>query len=303
MTINEKRALAHLMDLLRIEGLSGDEGRVAAEIKRKLVAAGCKSSWMKHDTAHTRIPKHAGDYKIGNLIVKLPGTTKGDRRLFMGHMDTVPLCRGAVPVKKGKRIVSKGDTGLGADNRSAVACLVTTIETLLQKKLPHPPTTILFSIAEEVGLWGARTVRLADLGNPKMGFNVDSGAAATFVVGALGADRWEAHVHGISSHAGVHPDHGVSAALIATSARSFRVRNAAARTSERSAAAKPRTRSPTTFSSRASHAATTRSSSPASRKPTAGHSTARRGASRTTNARPARCSSSHAPTTLRSAST
>ena len=49
-----------------------------------------------------------GDYEVGNLIIQLPGTVKGDRRLLMGHMDTVPLCRGAVPVRKGARIVSKG---------------------------------------------------------------------------------------------------------------------------------------------------------------------------------------------------
>ena len=50
------------------------------------------------------------------------------------------------------------------------------------------------------------------------GFNYDGGAPAELYVGALGADRWRAHVHGISSHAGCHPDHGVSAALIASRA-------------------------------------------------------------------------------------
>jgi tripeptide aminopeptidase len=203
------------MDLLSIEGLSGREGKVAAAVKKKLRAAGCKPSWIGHDQAHRRIP---GDYEVGNLILKLPGTVAGDRLLFMGHMDTVPLCRGADPVRKGARIVSRGKTGLGGDNRTAVACLVTMVETILKHDLPHPPMTVLFTVGEEVGLWGARTVRLSDLGKPKMGFNIDGGAPAELEIGALGADRWQAHVHGISSHAGVHPDHGVSAALIAARA-------------------------------------------------------------------------------------
>ena len=56
------------------------------------------------------------------------------------------------------------------------------------------------------------------LGHPEMGFNIDSGAPPVLIVGATGADRWHADVHGKSSHAGVHPEHGISAALIASRA-------------------------------------------------------------------------------------
>jgi tripeptide aminopeptidase len=214
-TINESRAVEHLLDLLSVEGLSGRERAVARAVTAKLRRAGCRPSWIVHDDAHRRIP---GDFEVGNLIVKLPGTAAGPRRLFMGHLDTVPLCRGAEPVRRGGRIVSRTTTGLGADNRTAVACLVTLVETLLARRLPHPPTTVLFTVGEEIGLWGARTVRLSDLARPRMGFNIDGGAPADFAVAALGAERWCAEVHGISAHAGVHPDHGVSAALIASRA-------------------------------------------------------------------------------------
>ncbi len=213
--IDEKRALGHLMDLLAIEGLSGSETRVAAAVKKKLRAAGARPGWMRFDDAHKRI----GDgYQIGNLIVTLPGTIKAPRRLLMGHMDTVPLCRGAVPVRRGNRIVSQGNTGLGADNRTAVACLVTVLENVLTRGLEHPPLTLCFTVGEEVGLRGAHAVRRKDLSNPKLGFNIDGGDPADLWIGALGADRWEVEVHGVSAHAGVHPDHGVSAALIAARA-------------------------------------------------------------------------------------
>jgi len=213
--INEKKAIDNLMELLAIEGLSGREGKVAAAIRRKARKAGCKPSWMRFDDANKKIP---GDYEIGNLIIQLPGTVKGPRRLLMGHMDTVPLCRGAVPVRKGGRIVSKGNTGLGGDNRTAVGCMVTVLETILEQGLPHPPLTFLFTVGEEVGLWGARFVKTADLGRPKMGFNIDGGHPAELWIGALGADRWQVDVIGRSSHAGVHPDHGISATLIASMA-------------------------------------------------------------------------------------
>lgn len=213
--IDETRALDHLMDLLAIEGLSGREGKVAAAVREKLLAAGCEASCIGHDDANERIP---GDYEVGNLIVDLPGTRPGPRRLFMGHMDTVPLCRGAVPVRLNGRIEAEGNTALGGDNRTSIGALVTMVETLLAQDVPRPPITVLMTVGEEVGLWGARTVELERLGNPEMGFNIDSGAPHVVIVGATGADRWQVDIHGKSSHAGVHPEHGVSAALIASRA-------------------------------------------------------------------------------------
>ncbi len=213
--IDEARALDHLMDLLAIEGLSGREAAVAAAVREKLLAAGCEPSWIEHDDANERIPR---DFEIGNLIVTIPGTKPGPRRLFMGHLDTVPLCRGAVPVRRNGRIEAEGDTALGGDNRTSIGALVTMVETLLAQDLPRTPITVLMTVGEEVGLWGARTVRLDRLGDPDMGFNIDSGAPHVLIIGATGADRWEVDVYGRSSHAGVHPEHGVSAALIASRA-------------------------------------------------------------------------------------
>ncbi len=213
--INETRALDHLMDLLRIEGLSGREAQVAAAVREKLLAAGCEPSWIGHDDAHERIPR---DFEIGNLIVTIPGTRPGPRRLFMGHLDTVPLCRGAVPVRRNGKIEAEGNTALGGDNRTSIGCLVTMIETLLAQDVQRPPITVLMTVGEEIGLWGARTVELERLGNPEMGFNIDSGAPHVLIIGATGADRWEVDVYGRSSHAGVHPERGVSAALIASRA-------------------------------------------------------------------------------------
>ena len=130
--IRPEQALDHLMDLLRVPGLGGQERKVAQAVTRKLRSAGCKPKWISYDDAPSRIAQRM---EIGNLIVKIPGSVPGPRLLFASHMDTVPLCKGAVPVRKGTRIVSEGSTGLGADNRTAVACLVTLAETLLSSDL------------------------------------------------------------------------------------------------------------------------------------------------------------------------
>ena len=213
--IRPEQALDHLMDLLRVPGLGGQERKVAQAVTRKLRSAGCKPRWISCDDAPSRIAQRM---EIGNLIVKIPGSVPGPRLLFASHMDTVPLCKGAVPVRKGTRIVSEGSTGLGADNRTAVACLVTLAETLLSSDISHPPITLFFSIAEEIGLLGAKAVRKSDLGHPQMGFNIDSGTPADYITAALGAYRWVAEIQGKCSHAGVHPEDGISAILIAAKA-------------------------------------------------------------------------------------
>lgn len=214
-TVRDEQAIQHLMDLLAVQGLSGKERDVAECIKRKLIAAGCSPDWITEDDAHTRIP---GEFEMGNLIVRIPGNTPGPCLMLSGHMDTVPLTRGAVPKRVGDRIVPEGDTALGADNRTACAAIVSLAERLLVSDTPRPPLTLLFTVGEETGLWGAKEVDVHLLGEPIMGFNIDSGEPERVVIGAIGAHRWHVNITGKAAHAGVHPDQGVSAALIASKA-------------------------------------------------------------------------------------
>jgi tripeptide aminopeptidase len=206
-------AIDRLTRFLAVEGVTGREAAIAKEVTQALVEAGIPRRAIRLDNANEGIPLPT---QTGNLLVTLPGTRPGPRLLFMTHLDTVPLCAGARPVRKGNRIVAAGDTALGGDNRTGVACLVTLAATLRQRSLPHPPLTLLFTVREESGLWGARYVDVNDLGNPTIGFNVDGGLAGDVTVGAVGAERWEAEITGKASHAGVHPEQGISATLVAS---------------------------------------------------------------------------------------
>src|SRR5262249_13265853 len=161
------------------------------EVVQALTEIGVPERHIQFDRANEKIPLPT---ETGNLIVKLPGIRSGPRRLFMTHLDTVPLCAGAVPVRQGNCIVPEGKTALGADNRSGVACLVTLIATLMERHIPHGPLTFLFTVREESGLWGARFVDTADLGEPEMGFNVDGRSPRDITIGATGAERFEAEV-------------------------------------------------------------------------------------------------------------
>lgn len=210
--IDDDRALNRLMRFLAVEGITGREAAIAQEVVRALHEAAVPADWIHFDEANKKIPAPT---ETGNLIVTMPGTHPGPRRLFMTHLDTVPLCAGAVPLRKGKRIVPAGKTALGGDNRTGVGCLVTMIASLIEQHRPHPPLTVLFTVREESGLWGARFVEPAEIGDPVMGFNVDGRLPHEITTGAVGAERWEVEITGRAAHAGVHPEQGISATMVA----------------------------------------------------------------------------------------
>jgi tripeptide aminopeptidase len=213
LRFDEAQAVTRLMRFLAVEGITGKEQAIGREVVKALREAGVPASAIRLDDANQRIPLPT---QTGNLIVKLPGTIDAPPLLFMTHLDTVPLCAGAVPVRSSKdRITAKGETALGGDNRTGVAVLVTLATTLRDRKIPHPPLTLLFTVREESGLFGARHVNPADLGGVAMGFNVDGRQAGDLTIGAVGAERWEAEIFGRASHAGVHPEKGISSTMVA----------------------------------------------------------------------------------------
>jgi tripeptide aminopeptidase len=211
--VDVKAAEDHLMRFLAVEGVTGQEAAIAAAVSDELKKVGVPAAAIRFDTVNQRIPLPT---QTGNLLVDLPGTRKGPRLVFATHLDTVPLCAGAKPKREGTRIVSDGTTALGGDNRSGCAVLVTLAETLLKHKLPHSPITLLFTVREESGLHGARELDPKDLGGATMGFNVDSKLAAELVIGAVGQENWEVEIKGKASHAGVAPEKGISAMLVAS---------------------------------------------------------------------------------------
>jgi tripeptide aminopeptidase len=190
---SEPQAIELLMQLLALSGPSGAEQPVA-------------------------------DYIVGKL--KASGTVKAPRRMLVAHMDTVPLCAGARPVRRSRQIrAADSSTALGGDDRSGCAVLLTTCLEILEQGLPHPPLTFLWTVQEEAGLHGARNVRVPMLKSPKLAFNWDGGPANRVVLGATGGYRMNITVEGVASHAGVHPERGVSAIAVASLAIADLVEN------------------------------------------------------------------------------
>jgi tripeptide aminopeptidase len=210
---SESDALRMVEELMAIPGVSGKEAAVAQYVRQQLIEAGVPAGAVLHDRAHRRT-RIAGE--CGNLLCYFPGFRDQPRRLLTAHLDTVPLCVGARPVRQGRYYRSgRAGFGIGADNRAGTAVLLATAVTLRKAQLPTPPLTFCWFVQEEIGLEGSRCVELTRLKKPSLAFNWDGGAADKVTLGATGAYRMEIHVQGRASHAGNAPEKGVSAVAIA----------------------------------------------------------------------------------------
>ena len=225
MMIDSAKALEQFIELTAIPGRSGEEADVARQITAWLTAAGVPPRDIIQDEAnqHSRIGGNCG-----NLIVTLHGDDSLPRTMLSAHMDTVPVCLGAQPIVRndpslGNIVTSSADTGLGADDRSGCAAIVTAIEARLQYARENPdarlpPAVATFLIQEEIGLVGARYLDRRLVGKVDQAFNFDGGTMDKIRHGAIGGERMQILIRGHASHAGVAPEKGVNAIVIAAKA-------------------------------------------------------------------------------------
>lgn len=212
--LSDSEAIELVMAMMAIPGRSGEEAAIMDFIRGKLRDKGVPAKSLQVDDVHLRTPAPG---QTGNLVLKLPGTARGPRRMLVAHVDTVPICVGSRPVRKGKRVVSANSaTGLGADNRSGAALLLSSALAILRHEIEHPPLTLLWTVQEEIGLHGARLATLSLLGKPRLAFNFDGGSPAKITIGATGGYRMTIDVLGLASHAGGAPAEGISAVAIAS---------------------------------------------------------------------------------------
>ena len=209
--VDTEAAIERLMRFLAVEGVTGREARIGKELVAALKEVGVPARAIRFDDAHTRIPVPT---ETGNLIVdcRARRAPSGGRLLFMTHMDTVPLCAGAKPKRQGKdRQPAK--TALGGDNRTGCAVLVTLAAELVRHKLDIRRSRCSSRCARRAAC-GAPAMSSRRISAAQIGFNFDGRSAADVIIGAVGADRWEAEILGRASHAGVAPEHGISATMI-----------------------------------------------------------------------------------------
>jgi tripeptide aminopeptidase len=153
----------------------------------------------------------------GNIIVRLPGTAPGPTILLCAHMDTVAPTEGMVPRLKDGVITSNGETVLGADDKAGIAIILGVLAELLSDGTPHGPLEVVFTVQEEVGLFGSRILR--DELKADFGYVLDGdGEVGTVNHQAPSKVDLDFVVEGKAAHAGMCPEEGINAIVAAAGA-------------------------------------------------------------------------------------
>jgi tripeptide aminopeptidase len=187
--------------LCEIASPTGEEREAADAVLDELRQLGVD---VAEDASAT--PARAG---AGNLIARVPG--RSDRWLsFFAHLDTVPHDGPISVVREGGVFRSAGDTILGADNKAAVTVLM---ELALRHRAEPAPVglELIFTVAEEDGLRGAKELDIALLSAP-FGYVLDHATPiGELIVAAPTHKRLLAEFTGREAHAGLNPEDGHSA--------------------------------------------------------------------------------------------
>jgi tripeptide aminopeptidase len=195
--------------LASLNSLSRQEGRVAEYLGGRLREMNL--AVMVDDSA----VRTGSD--TGNVVVRVPGNTPGPTVLLCAHMDTVGPTEGMIPVLRDGVIYSKGETVLGADDKAGIAVIMSVLADLNGKGFPHPDLEVLFTVQEEIGLFGAKALGV-EL-KAAFGYILDGdGPVGSIVNQTPSKIDLDFVVEGKASHAGVCPEEGINAIVVAASA-------------------------------------------------------------------------------------
>jgi tripeptide aminopeptidase len=152
----------------------------------------------------------------GNLLARVPG--RSERTVLLcAHLDTVPPTAPIEPVLVDEGWENAHEGILGADNKSAVAMILTVARRCAVEGSPVA-LELLFTVAEEVGLQGAARFDASVL-KSEFGYVFDHATPiGELVTASPTLYRVEADFHGKSAHAGIRPEEGHSAVRAAAQA-------------------------------------------------------------------------------------
>lgn len=198
---DQERLVNTLIDLIKIDSPSGEEDAMDREVSSRLQAMGLK---VFHDS-------------YNNVIAKLAG--EGQPVMLSAHLDTVDPGRGINPILDGGVLRSDGSTILGGDCKAGVAIVLEALTAALKSTGEsggaNRAIEVVFTRHEEGGLVGAHHLDFSMV-SAKEGIVFDGeGPPNRICVSAPSQNVVTAHITGRAAHAGLDPEKGISALLIA----------------------------------------------------------------------------------------
>lgn len=196
--------------LTKINSPSKKEGAVAQYLKKRLQDFGAE---IVEDKSAVRTGSDTG-----NIIAVYPGNKEKPSILLAAHMDTVMETEGMTPQIKDGVIYSDGKTILGADDKAGIAVILGVLSVLQEDPfIPHGQIEMLFTVQEEVGLIGVKNLDYTL--QSKYGYILDGdGPVGTVVNASPSHITLDIVVEGKAAHAGLAPETGINAIVVASEA-------------------------------------------------------------------------------------
>lgn len=210
MKINRERLAANFIELCEIDSPSRREGRISRRLQQIFQELE-PAAIIEDDSA----PLTGSE--CGNLIIRFTGTLDLPPIFFSCHMDTVEPADGVQVKRVGDLFTSAGDTVLGSDDKSGIAACIEAMRLLRETRRPFRPVEFVITTCEEIGLVGAKALD-PKLISAREGYALDSSGFARVITHAPAANRFTITVNGVAAHAGLHPEWGVSALILAARA-------------------------------------------------------------------------------------
>ena len=209
--VNQQRVWAEFVELVTIPCSTKKEREIADVLKAKLTALGCA---VTEDAVGEKI---GGD--TGNVYGYLAGNCPGAPVVMLSaHMDCVEPCTGIKPQRKDGLVTSDGTTILGSDDKAGVVAILEALRLLREEKVEHGDVQVVFTVSEEGGLSGSKNMDAAKL-KADIGYALDgSGNPGGIVVMAPGQCKLHVTVQGRTAHAGLAPEEGLNAIVLASRA-------------------------------------------------------------------------------------
>jgi tripeptide aminopeptidase len=147
-----------------------------------------------------------------NLYARLRGTRDDVPKIFFSaHFDTVEPTEGLRVVERDGCFYSDGTTILGADDKAGMAPAIEAVQCLQESGMERGDVFLIFTVAEEIGLKGARESELEGLG-VHFGYVLDTGPPVGSFINRVGShDKFVARILGKPAHSGKDPEEGISA--------------------------------------------------------------------------------------------
>lgn len=205
--INNKRLLDSFLEYVQIDSETGNEKAFADYMVKELKALG---GVVTTDNAGKALGSNGY-----NIYCTFEGTLPGDSILFSAHMDTVKPGIGIKPIIENGIIRSSGDTILASDDKSGIAGIIEAVRSINEKKIAHRTFEVMFTICEEGGLRGAKSLDYSLIKSKKAVALDSSGNVGKIIAQAPGQIKIYADVIGKASHAGIAPEAGISAIQVA----------------------------------------------------------------------------------------